>query len=231
MNPITNKNQILIRRSITFLKKVWIIGFVAVGATILLGSCIGAKKISLTFMSRFSGYGLNEDGTYRYRINRSGHFWVSEGKWEKLSNRSIVLTSENPGLELFIEEPENNNSQLNLNKGQLLFFLPDSCQLGGLILIDLNINCINTSLANRIGVGDTLKIDDSLISYPIRVHLVAYQPPHYAGQFKLFSNEVFIQKPPEGETLHLNVSFDRDEYGARESPFRYITHNRDTITY
>lgn len=219
------------RRSIVLLKKVGIIGFVAVGATILLGSCIGSSKIPLTFMSRFSGYGLNEDGSYRYRINRTGHLWVSEGKWEKLSNRSIVLTSENPGLELIIEIPEENDDQLNLDNGQLAFTLPDSSLFSQTILIDVNMIGINTSLTNRISVGDTLTINDSLISYPIRVYLVAYQPPHYAGQFKLLSDEVFIQKRPEGRMLQLNASFDWDEFGQRESPFRYIAHNRDTITY
>lgn len=219
------------RRSIVLLKKVGIIGFVAVGATILLGSCIGSSKIPLTFMSRFSGYGLNEDGSYRYRINRTGHLWVSEGKWEKLSNRSIVLTSENPGLELFIEIPEENDNQLNLDKEQLAFTLPDSSLFSQTILIDVNMIGINTSLTNRISVGDTLTINDSLISYPIRVYLVASLPPDYAGQFKLFSDEVFIQKRPERGIVQLNASFDWDEFGQQESPFRYITHNRDTITY
>ena len=220
-------------RRITSFNRVSMSSFWGLVMAIILVSCVGPKKISLTFKSRFAGIGLNDDGTYRYRVNRTGHYWVASGSWEKISNRSIVLTTDNPGLKLKVDGGiEGDNPD---KSGQLGFVteIDDDCLKMSGVVIELNIRHLRGTFSKRMPTGGVLKIDDSHMHYPIHVFVVAYQAPelHFAGTHKLFSNDVVIDEQDKRKTLKLNVSFECDIYGDRESPFRYIRHTEDTLIY
>lgn len=233
MNSAANKKQGYSAKNVFIFKNICIGSAVFLIATIL-SSCAGSRDISLTFNSRFSEFGIKEDGTYRFSWNKRGYIWISEGTWEKISNRSIVLTSENPGLKLDYVKSNQWESQLGDNKGKLGFLISGAEHFSAdYIIVDIHFASLRGRTTRRLMNQDTLIVDDLLMSYPIRVFIEVYfsDSARPSGTFRLISNEVFIQEEQKEKIIHLNLSPDWDNYGKGETPFRFISIPGDTLTY